>query len=192
MDFRELVERNRSYRRFARHHPVSMDDLVELVSLARLTPCARNLQALRFVLVADEGKCAEVFPTLGWAGYLPHWNGPDEGERPTGYVVICVDRELTKEDWGDQGIAAQTIMLGAVSMGYGGCMLGSVNREKLSGILEIPPNHEILLVLALGVPAEHVTVEPLPEDGSIKYWRDDKGVHHVPKRDLDELITAKY
>jgi len=192
MNFRELVAKNRSYRRFAQHHPVSMDDLVELVALARLTPSARNLQALRFALVAEEAKCAEVFSTLGWAGYLPHWPGPAEGERPTGYVVLCVDRELTGEDWGDQGIAAQTIMLGAVEMGYGGCILGSVNREKLSKILDMPEHHEILLVLALGVPAEHVVVEPLPEDGSIKYWRDEREVHHVPKRDLDELISVKY
>lgn len=192
MTFRELVEKNRSYRRFDQSKRISMDDLVDLVDLARLAPSARNLQPLRFVLVSDEAVCEKVFPNLAWAGYLPGWSGPAPEERPTGYMVLSVDRKLSGKDWGDHGIAAQTIMLGAVEKGYGGCMLGSVNREKLSDILDIPEHHAILLVLALGVPAEAVVVETLPENGDVKYWRDEQETHHVPKRDLDELITAKY
>ncbi|KAB1441195.1 nitroreductase family protein [Pseudodesulfovibrio senegalensis] len=192
MRFRSLVETNRSYRRFHESRRIPMADLVALVDLARLTASARNLQALRFSLVSSVDMCESVFPTLGWAGYLPRWKGPEPGERPAAYIVIAVDRDLTSEDWGDHGIAAQTILLGAVEKGYGGCMLGSVNRERLAVVLGLPDSHEILLVLALGVPAETVVVDPLPDDGDVRYWRDSAGVHHVPKRELESLITVRF
>ena len=85
---------------------------------------------------------------------------------------------------------AQTMLLGAVEKGLGGCMLGAIDRERLSQILGLD-NVEISLVLALGKPVEDVRIVELPEDGSIKYYRDDAGVHYVPKRRLGELIIGK-
>jgi hypothetical protein len=67
-------------------------------------------------------------------------------------------------------------------------MFGAINRDRLREALKIPDHLEILLVLALGKPAEKVVLEPLGPDGNIKYWRDDADVHHVPKRALDDLI----
>lgn len=192
MDFKGLVAKNRSYRRFDESRRVASEDLRDLVELARMTPSARNLQPLRFLLVTEADKCSEVFSTLGWAGYLPKWPGPAEGERPTGYVVICLDEKLTGDDMGDLGIVAQTMMLGAVDKGYGGCMLGNVNKDRLSAMLDISANMKIMLVLALGVPAENVTIKELPEDGSIKYWRDNNENHYVPKRATEDLIVAEF
>jgi len=119
---------------------------------------------------------------------LPDWKGPAQGERPAAYVVLLGDTELSNSFAVDEGIMAQSIMLGAVDAGFGGCMLGSVNRPKLRELLAIPERYEILLVLALGKPVETVVIDPVGEDGSIKYWRDEQQVHHVPKRSVDELI----
>jgi len=58
-------------------------------------------------------------------------------------------------------------------------------------VLNIPAQYQILLVLALGAPKEMVVVDPVGSDGDIKYWRDAAGVHHVPKRALEELIVAE-
>ena len=69
-------------------------------------------------------------------------------------------------------------------------MLGSVKRDELRGILQIEPRYEILLVLALGKPAETVTIDPLNAEGDIRYWRDEQDVHHVPKRAIDDLILG--
>jgi len=33
---------------------------------------------------------------------------------------------------------------------------------------------------------------PPSPDGDIRYYRDAEGVHHVPKRSLDELILQEY
>jgi nitroreductase len=188
MNIRELVLKNRSYRRFDEKAPISVETLKDLVDLARLSPSAANLQPLRYILSADPGKNAEIFPCLAWAGYLKDWPGPSEGERPTAYIVILGDTDVTRTFGCDHGIAAQSILLGAVERGLGGCMIGSIKRESLRKVLDIPEKYEILLVLALGKPGESVYLETIGPDGDIRYWRDEKGCHHVPKRPLTELI----
>jgi nitroreductase len=192
MTFRELMERNRSRRKFDESRPVSAQDLTELVDLLRFMPSGRNLQPLKYVVTADPAQCAEIFPLLGWAGYLADWKGPAEGERPTGYIIMLLDKDLTDDPHCDHGIACQSLMLGAVEKGYGGCIVATVNRKKLAAIFDLPERFEILMVLALGVPAQEVVVEPLPSDGSIKYWTGEDGRHHVPKRGLDELLVGRF
>jgi nitroreductase len=184
----ELVQKSRTIRRFFQNEPVDMETLRELVDLARLSPSGSNLQPLKYYLSCDPEKNARIFPSLAWAGYLKEWPGPQEGERPSAYIIILGDSTINKSFGCDHGIAAQSIMLGAAEKGLGGCMIGSVRRVELAAALNIPPQYEILLVLALGKPKEIVQIDPVGPDGSIKYWRDEQQVHHVPKRSLDELI----
>ncbi|MGC9399249.1 MAG: nitroreductase family protein [Anaerolineae bacterium] len=188
MTLSELVRKNRSYRRFDATVPVTLETLRALVDLARLSASAANRQPLKFVLSADAQRNAQIFPCLAWAGYLKDWKGPAEGERPTAYIVIVGDREISRDFGVDHGIAAQSIMLGAAERGLGGCMIGSIDRPRLRGVLGLPERYEILLVLALGKPAETVVIDAVDESGDIRYWRDEEDVHHVPKRSLESLI----
>jgi nitroreductase len=184
----ELVVKNRSYRRFHESHAVSRETLVELVGLARYCASAANRQPLRYILSADPKTNDLIFPCLTWAAYLKDWPGPAPGERPAAYIIMLIDQNITKDWWCDDGIAAQTILLGAVERGLGGCMLGAIDRERLRKALNIPEHLLIRLVIAIGKPAEKVVVDDLEPGGDIKYWRDENGVHHVPKRKLEELI----
>ena len=186
---RDLITANRSCRRFDGQAAIGRDTLEELVELARLSPTGANLQPLKFHLSCDAETNAKIFPNLGWAGYLEDWPGPAEGERPTAYVTILGDRNIREGFGCDHGIAAQSIMLGATEKGLRGCMIGSVERKGMRAALQLPEHFDILLVLALGKPAEKVEIEPLGPDGDIKYWRDDQDVHHVPKRALNDLIV---
>jgi len=133
-----------------------------------------------------------IFGTLSWAGSLKNWNGPEPGEQPTGYIVVLVDEAINPNAAHDVGIVSQTILLGAVERGLGGCMLGSVRRRELREIVEIPDGYTIALVLALGTPVEQVVLEDADSDGSMTYYRDPDGTHHVPKRKLDELILRSF
>ena len=188
---KDLVRRNRSYRRFHQEVPVEGETLRELVDLARLSASGANRQPLKFILVSDPATNAQIFPHLTWAGYLKDWGGPAEGERPAAYVVILGDTEITPSFGGDECIAAVSIMLGATERGLGGCIMRSVNRDALREILDVPERYKILLVLALGKPAEQVVIDAVGPDGDIRYYRDEQGVHHVPKRALDELILQE-
>jgi nitroreductase len=188
MNLRELVLKNRSYRRFYENVPIEHKTLRQLVDLARLSGSTSNLQPLKYILSVDQKLNASIFPHLRWAGYLKDWDGPAEGERPPGYILILGDQNITKSFGCDHGIAAQSILLGAIESGLGGCMISSIQREELRRELEIPTHLEILLVIALGKPKESVEIEVIGPDGDVKYWRDEKDIHHVPKRSLDEII----
>ena len=102
---------------------------------------------------------------------------------------MLTDTEISKEASMDVGIMAQSMLLGAVERGLGGCMLGAVDRDDLRKTLAIPDKFAISLVVALGKPAEKVVLEKVGADGDIKYYRDAQDVHHVPKRALDDIIV---
>jgi nitroreductase len=192
MNIKSLIQKNRSYRRFHQEKSISKETLVDLVDLARLSASGANLQPLKYMLSYTQERNEKIFPTLAWAGYLKDWTGPKEGERPSAYIIILGDSTITKSFGCDHGIAAQSILLGAVKKGWGGCILGSIQRKELRKKLRIPSHYEILLVIALGRPAEKVKIETSRDNGDIKYWRDEKGVHHVPKRSLGKIIITNY
>jgi nitroreductase len=187
---KDLVTKNRSYRRFYQDVSISQDTLRELVDLARFVASGMNRQPLKYILSWEPEKNARIFANLAWAAYLEDWDGPEEGERPTGYIIILHDKEVHESAGCDHGIAAQTIMLGAAEHGLGGCMIASIQRKPLRQALDIPDRYDMLLVLALGKPKEEVVIDPVGADGDTKYWRDESGVHHVPKRTLDDIIVG--
>jgi nitroreductase len=160
------------------------------VDLARLSASAANLQPLKYLLSCDPEKNALIFRHLAWAAYLKDWGGPAPGERPGAYIVILGDTAISHTFGCDHGIAAQSILLGAREKGLAGCMIGLIKREELRQALSIPIQYEILLVIALGKPREQAVIDEVGPNGDIKYWRDSAGVHHVPKRSLQELIVG--
>lgn len=184
---KELILKNRSYRRFYQDEQIPLSVLRKSIDLASLTPSAANKQPLKYLIITDPHVNNSVFTTLTWAGYLSDWDGPEEGERPSAYIVVLGDSDISQEYYADPGIVMQTILLGVVEEGFGGCIIASVNRDQLRNDLNIPERYRILYVIALGKPMETVVLEAVRE-GDIKYWRDSSGIHHVPKRDVDELI----
>ena len=192
MNFHELVAGARSYRPFDESKKMAKEALEELAELGRITPCGANKQYIRFALSADEKTNEKIYENLAWAGYLSDWDGPKEGERPTGYILILRDLTLQKNLTVDEGIFAQTIFLGARQMGYGGCMLMNIKRAELMEIFGLDPErYAISMVIALGVPVETVKMVEVKND-DIKYYRDENQVHYVPKRSLDEVIVKEF
>lgn len=185
---RDLVQKNRSYRRFYQDKEVSLPVLKELVGLTRYCASASNKQPLKYILTNTPEKNNLVFPSLSWAGYLTDWPGPGEGERPSAYIVLLLDKDITENPWVDHGIAAQTMLLAATEKGMGGCIFGAIDKKRLKRDLNLPDNLDVLLVVALGWPKEKVVIEDLGLGGSIKYYRDSEAVHHVPKRKTEDVI----
>lgn len=192
MDFLELVTGARTCRRFREAEGMPAGTLDWLIECARVTPCGGNAQALRFAVAESPEARAAVFPALKWAGMLTDWDGPEAGERPTGYVAILGEAGTrAKLNAIDAGIVAQTIQLAAYTRDLGCCIFLSFDPRKIREVLGIPENLEPLLVLALGFQKEVRRVETVGADGSVKYWRDAQGVHHVPKRPLEDLLIIK-
>lgn len=186
---KDLVLKNRSYRRFFQEELISLETLKELIDLARNTASTVNSQALKYKLVCAPEENAKVFDTLAWAGLLKGKGTPAEGERPSAYIIILCDLALGQNKFWDEGIAAQTILLGAAEKGLGGCMIGSIKREQLAKDLDIDTDkYAIDLVLALGKPKETVKLVETDETKSTAYYRDENGIHYVPKRLLEDII----
>lgn len=185
----ELIMKNRSYRRFFQEKPVPSDVLRKLIEQASFTPSGANRQPLKYIITENSKTNEEVYKTLKWAAYLPDWDGPQEGEQPSAYILVLGDTTIASEYYADPGIVMQTILLGAVEEGFGGCIFASIDRDMLREVLAIPEELKILYVLALGKPKEAVVLEEM-KNGDVKYWRDSSGTHHVPKRGVDELIAG--
>lgn len=188
---KNLILKNRSYRKFYEEEFIPHETLKELVDLARISPSAANIQPLKYIISSNSEVNELIFSTVEWANYIKNWSGPEEGERPSAYILILGDTAINKNFGVDYGIAAQSIMLGAVEKGLGGCMIGSIKRTFIREKLEISNQYQILLALALGKPKEDITLEDVTNN-DIKYWRSEDGTHHVPKRSLDELIIKSY
>ncbi len=187
MNLSELLLKNRSYRRFYQDEAIGVEELKAMVEHVRLAPSGANMQPWKFVLVTDKSVKEKLFPHLRWAGYIKDWDGPVEGERPAAYIVMLGNPKKSPGIAVDYGIAMQTVLLSAVEKGYGGCLLGSIDRDAIRELLEIPEELNISVVIALGKPKETVVIDEA-KDGDIKYWRDENQVHHVPKRPLADII----
>ncbi len=186
MSLKEVVLKNRSYRRFYQDKKLDIQELEELIDVARNVASGANRQPLRYKLVCDDDNNEKVFSTLKWAAALTDWDGPEEGEKPAGYIVICspVDIQAPR----DEGIAAQTILLLASEKGLGGCMFASVNIPELNRKLAIPSELSARIVIALGYPKEEVVIDEVSQKDSLKYYRDDNKIHHVPKLRLEDVL----
>lgn len=191
MNFNELLDlmkRDRSYRRFDATMAISSDELDKLVNVVRYCPSARNMQPLKYRKVFSQEELDQVFPLLKWAGYLTDWDGPAPEERPTAYLVQCLDTTLSQNCLCDDGLQLEALTLAAVSRGLGCCIIKSFDIPALTSALNLPDHLKPLYVLAIGHPVEKVAIEDI-HDNDIRYYRDSAAVHHVPKRPLPELLV---
>ena len=188
----EIIARTRTFRRFVEKDPISTATLNDLIDLARLGGSARNGQPWQYMIANSPELCEKIFPYLGWAGYLTDWKGPVVGERPCAYILCLLNKNRLKGPEGeaqfDLGVATQNLLLGAMEKKIGGCRIGAFN-PKLASLFKLPDYLHLSLVIALGKPRETVIVEECKDEDDIRYWRDEHGVHHVPKRSLKSCLV---
>jgi len=187
--FSDLVKATRSFRNFDSSYRLSDEVMLSLIELCRYTPSTANKQSIKFAYANSEEACEKIFPMLGWAGYIKEDKPPYDGNVPAGYILICYDTDIAPELEIDAGICAQTIVLGAMDMCIGACMIGSFDKLKASELFNLPDNIKPRLVIALGRPKEKVEIVDIT-DGDVRYYRDGKEKNIVPKRTTDELIIC--
>jgi nitroreductase len=187
-----LVEKNRSYRKFHEDAEVSQETLKELVNLARLSGCGMNMQSLRYMLITVKADREKVYPYIKWAAFLKDWGGPKEGQRPSAFILLLKD--TGKNSFvvqTDMGIACQSILLGAVEKGLGGCIIGALDKDKLKDAFSIREDLELQYAIAIGKPDQNVIIDDIELGQDTKYWADKDGNHHVPKIRLEDIIIEK-
>ncbi|MFX1534874.1 MAG: nitroreductase family protein [Promethearchaeota archaeon] len=184
MVYEKIIER-RTIRKYLQKD-IPKDILTKCVNAARLSPSGANLQPLKYIIINEEPLLKEVFGTVRWSGYLPD-HSPSEKEMPRAYIIILLDKTIKNAPGHDAGIAAMSISMVAYDLGLGSCLLGAIDRDRLREILKVPEQFDLVLAVSLGYPAEKSIAEEMKDD-DVKYWLDENGIIHVPKRPLESII----
>jgi nitroreductase len=187
----KIIKQSRCYRKFDEKVEIPYKSLEKIIDTIRFCPSARNQQVLIYKIITDTNLRSKIFPYLKWAGYLPDWQGPQQGERPTAYIIVATNtkRIINNDHWinTDIGIVAQTILLLATEQGFGGCSIGAFNKKEISKIVNAPDFADIKLIIALGKPSQNIKIIEIEDNQSTKYWHKDN-IHYVPKRKLKDIL----
>ena len=190
-EFKELVKRNRSFRGYDESYRFTKEQLEDYVDTTRYTASSVNMQPLKYFIAYEKEMVDTIQKMTKWARALPDLNLPYVGKRPTGFIVVCQDINIslnTERFMKDVGIVAQTILLQATEEGLGGCMIGNFKKEEVMETLKLDDNLVPLLIIALGKPDEEIVITEIPKSGSTNYYRDKEDVHYVPKRSLGDIL----
>lgn len=186
MNVYEAAINRRTIRRF-KQKPIPLEILRKLVNAGRLAPSSANLQPIEYIIIDGTDFVERVFGTLKWAGYIFPAGNPPQGERPVAYIVVLANKKKNSGSCErDAAAAIVNMLLVALEEGIGTCWLGAIDINKLTDILELPEHIKIDSVIALGYSNESPQIEEMKN--SVKYWKDDTGVLHVPKRKIDDLL----
>ena len=187
MDLMELLATRRTYRRFAQK-PVPADVIADMVEAVRLSSCGANRQAVRLVIAASPEVVAQIQPLVKWAAYLPPEQGtPKPEEQPTLFVAMVQDTTIPGDLDTDTGIALANLTLAAWAKGVGSCIMGAIDRPRLTELLGLSENEKLHSMVALGYPAHASRVVPLTEATGVKYYLDENRDYCVPKRAAGDI-----
>ena len=187
----DILKNTRSIRLFDFNIKIPPQILKESIKSSIFAPSIYNLQPLKYRIISDAITCNKIFDILSWGKRLKDWEGPKEHEQPPAYIVVLNDNNIIKDYnmvWLDVGSSTQIIRMVLTQKGYGSCLLGSFDQEKLNEILKISENLTPMIIIAVGKSIEKCIIENICICNSTAYYNDSKGIHHVPKRSLSEIL----
>lgn len=190
MSVMDLLAARRTYRRFAQK-PVPQDVVEDIIEAVRLSSCGANRQAIRLVIVQKPEDVARVQPLVKWAAYLPPEQGtPKADELPTLYAAVVQETAIPGDLDTDAGIALANLTLAAWDKGVGSCIMGAIDRPRLTELLGLSATEKLHTMVAFGYPVHAARVVPMTAETGVKYYLDENRDYCVPKRSADEI--ARY
>lgn len=183
----QLLKKNRSFRGYDTSYKVSEETLHKIVAVNMLIPSAKNQQALRFKLVTEGDGDDKILENIKLGGMLPELHLPFKGTEPHAFIIICSTVPESKMLHVDVGIAAQSMLLKAVELGYNGLIIGAFNAKKIEEEFALP--YPPVMILAIGKGNEKIELKEISADKSHAYYREN-GVHIVPKVRWEELVIG--
>ena len=187
MDIHRAIQERRSVRRYAQDS-IPLEVLKRIVNDGRLAPSPVNIQAWEFVVLQNKGLVNTISKHLSWLE-----GKPPENEGPTAIILILLNKDASS-GWAiiaSAGACCENILLSAWGEGIGSCWIGSITeKDKMKETLKIPTHLSIFSAITLGYPAEAPKIEKI--EGKTRPWRDTKGVLHVPKKELRDIMHINY
>lgn len=172
----EAIEQRRSVKVYDPTYVMPKSDVDELIRLAMLSPTSFNIQNWRFVCVTDQAKkdaicqaawnqqhvkecallvvlCADL---NAWASEpARYWkNAPQQVQEALvpmiGQFYEGNEQLQRDEAMRSVGMASQTLMLAAKSMGYDTCPMIGFDPAQVGGIIQLPDDHVIGMMITVG------------------------------------------
>jgi len=189
MDVITAIQARRATKHFDPEFRMPEEDIRTLMELAVLSPTAFNIQNWRFVVVSDpdlrrqiravawdqsQVTDASLFVILcadlrAWEkDPARYWRNADQPVRD--FIVPAIrayyegkPQVMRDEAMRSCGIAAQTLMLAAQSLGYGSCPMDGFDFDAVGRLIGLPEDHVIAMFVAIGKPVK----DPWPRGGQL-------------------------
>ncbi len=176
METKEAIKLRRSVKQYETSFKIPAEEITELLTLASLSPTAFNIQHWRFVLVEDPDLRNEI-RKVAWdqaqvtnsslliilCANLKAWEkSPDRywknaPEAVQNFILPAIDgyyrdkKQIQRDEaMRSCGIAAQTLMLAAKSMGYDSCPMDGFDFPAVAQLINLPDDHVISMFVAIG------------------------------------------
>ncbi len=189
-ELKALIQEARTTRRFEKNKKVSLEDLKEIIDLARITSSAKNMQPIKYILVTQEDAVQKLAQTAAWAAHLKEWN-QGEDERPSAFIIMLNDQMIDGFPMFDAGASFTALSLAAKSKGLATCPMASIDKKLCKELFVIPDSYDVMIGIAVGVGLEDVKIVDTDELDT-NYYRDENQTHYVPKRSLKQIIAGEY
>lgn len=169
------IKERRSVKHYDPDHKMTEAEINALMELALLSPTSFNIQNWRFVVVTDQGTqdalravawnqaqvseasitillCADLNAHEDAGRYWVHAPEPVQAMLVPMIAPFYENNIQLQRDEAMRsiGIAAQTLMLAAKSMGYDSCPMIGFDTEKAAHLINLPEGHIIGMMLTVG------------------------------------------
>ena len=189
MDTFDAIKTRRSAKSFDKNHKMTTDEITQLLELAVLSPTSYNIQNWRFVIVTDQSlkdklselshgqpQVSEASLVIVLCADLNSWDKEPERywatipEESRNALVTSIRNSYSNksEQQRDEamrscGMAAQTIMLAAKSMGYDTCPMKGFDYQAVGKMINLPDDHVISMMVVVGKKSK----DPSPRGGQL-------------------------
>jgi len=189
MDTFSAIEARRAVKHYDPEHRMTDEETEKLMAAAALAPTAFNIQNWRFVHVRDpelrkqiravswdQAQVTDASMLIVVCADLKAWekdparywrNAPEPVQE---FMVPAIDQYYRGHDQVQRdeamrscGIAAQTIMLAATTMGYESCPMDGFDYDAVGKLIDLPDDHTIAMFVVVG----KGTQEPWPKPGQL-------------------------
>ena len=176
MDTFDAINQRRSVKAFDPNHRFTAAEETKLLESAIQSPTSFNMQNWRFVIIrdpelrkqiraasVDQSQATDASLLIVLTADLKAWKksperywrnaSPEIQKLAVGWMVPFYEgKEQLQRDEAMRscGIAGQTIMLAAKSMGYDSCPMIGFDPVKVAEIINLPSDHVISFMVAVG------------------------------------------
>ncbi len=144
MDVFEAIESRRSIRKYKKDQPVEEEKLNKVLEACRASPSSHNGQPWEFIVIKNKNTLKEISKETAYGQFLANV--------PMGVAIVLDPNVSQSFHMVDGGILTEIFALAAHALGLGTCWVGTMNREKVKQMLNIPEGKVLLTVLPLGYP----------------------------------------